>query len=145
MFNAKASAVNVLTAVGKYLTLILFSTSIHAGSLSDPSFFQYESGSFTNRVGAIAFGWFKRLDDNEKHAYYSAINHAVFYADNGEQVNWSQGKAWGLAMPVVSWSTGAGYCRKVHIQASKYNVTKTMSRTACYQNGTDNWTWYADK
>jgi len=145
MFNAKELVVNALTAVGKLLILILFSINASANDLSNPRFFEYQSGNFTNRVATIAFGLFKTLDDNEKHAYYSAINHALFYADNGEQVKWSQGRAWGLAMPAVTWSTGGGYCRRMHIQASKYGVTKTMSRTACYQNGLDHWTWFSDK
>jgi hypothetical protein len=145
MFNAQELVVSGLTALGKSLILILFSISAVAGSLDNPRFFNYQSGDFTNRVKVIAFGWFKTLDDNEKHAYYSSINHALFYAENGEQVKWSQGRAWGLAMPAVTWSTGGGYCRKIHIQATKYGVTKTMSRTACYQNGLDHWTWFNDK
>jgi hypothetical protein len=145
MFKGKVSVVNVLTAVGKLLIPILFSINAVGNNLENPKFFSYEAGNFTNRVSSIAFGWFKTLDDNEKHAYYSAINHAVFFADNGEHVQWSQGRAWGLAMPAVTWSTGNGYCRRLHIQASKYGITKTMSRTACYQNGTDNWTWYKNK
>lgn len=132
-------------AVGKLLILCLFSISVHANSVMNPKFFNYDSGSFTNTVRVITFGWFKTLDENEQHAYYSAINHALFAAENGEHVRWSQGRAWGVAMPVISWDTGGGYCRRLHIQASKYGVTKTMSRTACYQNGLDHWTWFADK
>ena len=142
MFNAQGSVVSGLTVAGKLLILILFSIKVSASDIANPKFVEYRTGNFTNQVATLAFGWFKTLDENEKHAYYSSINHALFYAENGEQVKWSQGKAWGLAMPAMTWSTGGGYCRRMHIQASKYGKTKTMSRTACYQNGLDHWTWF---
>ena len=145
MSSAQVLVANALMAVGKLSILILFSINVHANNAMNPSFFKYDSGSFTNTVKVLTFGWFRTLDDNEKHAYYSAINHALFAADDGEHVRWNQGRAWGVAMPAVSWSTGGGYCRRLHIQATKYDVTKTMSRTACYQNGLNHWTWFSDK
>jgi surface antigen len=145
MSREKESAVSDLMGVGKLLTLILFSINVAADDLSNPRFFEYRSGDFVNEILVLSFGWFKTLDDNEKHAYFSAINHAVFYAEDGQEVRWNQGKAWGLAMPAVTWSTGGGYCRRIHVQASKYGQTKTMSRTACYQVGLDQWKWYSDK
>jgi hypothetical protein len=140
MFNAKVSAVRSLMVVGKLLMLVAISPA-QANTVSDPKFFEYRSGGFTNRLVDFTFGWFKTLDSEQKEAHHGAIHHAVMMAENGQRVTWYKNDASGIAVPVMTWPTGNGYCRRVHIQAIAYGVEKTMAATACYDNAHTNWRW----
>lgn len=77
--------------------------------------------------------------DNVK--YQSSIHHALMFAENGEKVIWYGSEATGMAVPVITYPAGSGYCRKIYIQATAHNVTKTMDATACFDNGSGAWTW----
>lgn len=140
MFNAKVSVVRNWTAVGKLLILLAASPAF-AAEVDNPKFFEYRSGGFMNRLTDISFGWFKTLDDDQKEAYSQSITHAVMFAENGQGVSWYKRNASGVAVPVMTWPTGNGYCRRIHIQAIAYNVQKTMTATACFENSSDNWRW----
>jgi surface antigen len=140
MFNAKVLAVRNLMVVGKLLMLVAISPA-QANTVSDPKFFEYRSGGFTNRLVDFTFGWFKTLDREQKESYHSAIHHAVMMAENGQTVTWYKNDASGMAVPVMTWPTGNGYCRRVHIQTIAYGVEKTMAATACYDNAHTNWRW----
>jgi surface antigen len=126
--------------VGKLLMLVAISPA-QANTVSDPKFFEYRSGSFNNRLVDLTFGWFKTLDSEQKEAYHSTIHHAVMMAENGQRVTWYKNDASGMAVPVMTWPNGNGYCRRVHIQAIAYGVEKTMAATACYDNAHTNWRW----
>jgi surface antigen len=126
--------------VGKLLMLVAISPA-QANTVSDPKFFEYRSGGFTNRLVDFTFGWFKTLDREQKESYHSAIHHAVMMAENGQTVTWYKNDASGMAVPVMTWPTGNGYCRRVHIQTIAYGVEKTMTATACYDNAHTNWRW----
>ena len=130
MFNAKASAVRNLMVAGKLLTLLATSPAL-ANDLTNPRFFEYRSGSFVNQIMTLSFGWFKTLDDKQKAAYDQSLYHALMSAENGEKVSWYRNNASGYAVPVVTWPTGSGYCRRMHIQAIAYGMEKTMTATAC--------------
>jgi surface antigen len=67
------------------------------------------------------------------------------FADNGQKVSWYQDDASGFAVPVMTWPNGNGYCRRVHIQAIAYNVEKTMTATACFDDINNRWQWVNDK
>jgi len=140
MFNAKVSAVKSLMVVGKLLTLLAISPA-HAADVSEPRFFEYRSGGFTNRLVDMTFGWFKTLDREQKESYHSTIHHAVMMAENGQRVTWYKNDASGYAVPVMTWPTGNGYCRRIHIQAIAHGIEKTMSATACFDNAHTNWRW----
>lgn len=112
---------------------------------NNPHFFEYRSGGFINRLVDLSFGWFKTLDSEQREAYASAVNHAVMYADNGQRVQWYQGNASGMAVPVATWPSNNGYCRRIHIQAIAYNTEKTMTATACFDDINDRWWWANDK
>lgn len=129
--------------VGKLL--ILLSSPVSAQTITDPQFFNYNSNNFTNRLIEFSFGWFRKLSDEENAAHNQGIQHALLYAENGEAVSWFTGKASGYSKPVVTWPTGSGYCRRLHVQAVAYGIEKAMSATACYSNAHDNWTWVSDK
>lgn len=122
------------------LSILLCSIPASA-ELANPRFFEYQSGPPIAEIINFSFGWFKTLDDEEKSAYYSSITHAVMYAENGDSVEWYKNKASGWAKPVMTWPTGSGYCRRLHIQAIAYNTEKTMARTACYDNASGKWSW----
>ena len=129
---------------GKLLTLVFIGNAC-AGEVEEPHFFEYKSNAFTNRLSTLTFGWFKTLDKDQNDAYYQSLTHAVMYAENGQAVRWYMNNAGGISVPVMTWPTSMGYCRRIHIQTRAYNLDKTMAATACYDNTSDNWTWYTDK
>jgi surface antigen len=130
--------------VGKLLILTTSSTAL-AREFENPRFFEYQGGNFTNRLVDLSFGWFKTLDDEQKLAYNQAMTQAVMYADNGQAVRWYKNNASGQVIPAVTFPSGSGYCRRMHIQAIAYGVEKTMRVNACYDNTSDRWTWHSDK
>jgi surface antigen len=144
MFSAKASAAKNLMVVGKLL-ILLVASPVSANGISDPRFFEYRSGGFINRLADVSFGWFKKLDPQENEAYQQALMHAIMMAENGQKVRWYKNNASGYAVPVMTWPTGSGYCRRLHVQAIAHNVEKNMSATACFDNAHENWRWVSDK
>ena len=130
--------------VGK-LSILLVTSSAFANNVHEPRFFEYKSGSFVNQLLTLTFGWFKTLDQEQKSAYDQSLSHAVMTAENGEKVSWYRNNASGYAEPVVTWPTGSGYCRRMHIQAIAHGMEKTMTATACYDNAHDNWRWVSSK
>ncbi len=126
---------------GKLLILTASSPAL-ANDLEDPKFFEYRSGSWTNRLVDFTFGWFKSLDNEQKLSYNQALTHAVLYADNGQVVRWYKNDASGYAVPSMTWPSGAGYCRRMHIQAIAHGVEKTIKATACLNEVDNRWTWY---
>ena len=141
MFNAKALVAKSRTVVGKLLILLVVSFNVSASDINNPKFFEYRSGGFVNRLSDFSFGWFKSLDAVQKEAYHAALNHAIVFSENGQAVKWYENDASGYAVPVVTWQTGNGYCRRVHIQAIAYNVEKTMTATACFNENNNKWQW----
>ena len=126
--------------VGKLLILVATSTAV-AGNINNPKFFDYPGGSFANRLSTVTFGWFRKLNDDQNDAYTQAISHAVMYAENGNRVDWYRGDASGYAVPVMTWPTGSGYCRRIHTQIIAFNLVKDLSQTACFSNANNTWRW----
>jgi surface antigen len=126
--------------VGKLLILVAISPAM-ASDITNPKFFEYRSGTFLNELVQLSFGWFKTFDNDQKDAYTQSLQHAVMFAENGQGVEWYKRDASGVAMPVMTWPTGSGYCRRMHIQAIAYGVQKTLSTTACYSNASRDWRW----
>lgn len=139
MFSAKASAVKSMMVVGKLL--ILLTSSLAHADVTDPQFFEYRSNGFVNRIADFSFGWFKRLNDDQRAEHQQAIVHALMYSDNGQPVRWYKDDASGEAVVVGTWPATAGYCRRLHIEAIAYNVQKSMAATACYSEVEKRWTW----
>lgn len=127
-------------AVGK-LSMLLAANTALANSINNPRFFEYRSGSFINETVNISFGWFKTLSTEQKASYSQSLTHAVMFAENGQKVEWYKDDASGYAVPVMTWPTGSGYCRQIHVQAIAYGVEKAMSQTACFDNAHTNWRW----
>ena len=144
MFSAKVSAVKSLMVAGKLSILLAISPALSA-DISDPRFFEYRSGNFSNNLIELTFGWIRTLDDDQKEHYYRSLMHAVMAAENGEKVSWYKRNASGYAIPVHTWPTGSGYCRRIHIQAIAHGTEKTMAATACFDNAQDNWRWVSNK
>ena len=144
MFSAKVSVVKSLMVVGK-LSILLSGSIAYANPIDNPRFFEYQGGAFINRLVDFSFGWFKTLDNEQKVAYSQALTHAVMMSENGQAVRWYHNNASGYAVPVHTWPTGNGYCRRVHVQAIAYSTEKTMSATACYSNSSSQWQWINDK
>lgn len=129
---------------GKLSILLLISPAM-AADLEKPRFFEYNSGHFVNQLMTLSFGWFKTLDTEQKKAYDQSLYHALMAAENGQKVSWYRNDASGYAVPVVTWPTGSGYCRRIYVSAIAYNLEKNFSATACYDNAQDNWRWVSSK
>jgi surface antigen len=123
------------------LSILLVTSPVLASDIANPRFFEYSAGGFANNLIDLSFGWFRTLADDQKEHYYRALMHAVMTAENGEKVSWYKRDASGYAVPVHTWPTGSGYCRRIHVQAIAYSTEKTMTATACYDNAHDNWRW----
>jgi surface antigen len=132
-----------MMVVGKLL-ILLTSIPASANGIENPRFFEYRSGDFVNRLADLSFGWFKTLDVEQKAAYSQSITHALMFAENGQRVAWYQNDASGESVPVVTWPTGSGYCRRLHINAIAYNVQRAMAVTACLDNSSKRWTWISE-
>ena len=137
--------VRSLTAVGKLLIPLVISFNVAAQDTTDPRFFDYYADGFINRIAEFSFGWFNKLDPDQLEAYNSAVTHAVMFADNGETVSWYKNDASGKAVPVMTWQSNGGYCRRVYIQAIAYNVERHINATACFDGVSERWKWYNDK
>ena len=124
------------------LLILTASNLAYADNIENPQFFNYRAGGFTNRLADISFGWFKTLDDEQKLAYNQSITQALMYADNGQVVRWYKNDASGMTVVSSTWPSGAGYCRRLYVQAIAYNVEKTMKATACFNDVDNRWTWY---
>jgi len=129
--------------VGK-LSILVAINSATAGTISNPKFFDYQGGTFANRLANVTFGLFRKLDNEQSDAYTQAITHSVMYAENGQRVDWSRGDASGYAVPVMTWPSGDGYCRRIHTQILAFNMAKNLSQTACYSNASRNWRWISE-
>jgi surface antigen len=140
MSNVKVSAVKSWMVLGKLLILLAINP-VQAQTIENPRFFSYSSGPLLHQMLEFSFGWFRTLDEEQKSAYYQSITHAVMYAENGQKVDWYKKDASGYAVPVTTWPTGSGYCRRVYIHAIAFNTEKTMQRTACFDNASTKWDW----
>jgi len=130
--------------VGK-LSILAYGSSTLANNMHDPRFFDYRNGGFANNILDLSFGWFKKLDDEQKLAYNQAIMHALSYSDNGEVVRWYKNNASGSVVPAMSWRSNRGHCRRLYVQAIAHGVEKTFRATACFDEFTEKWTWFNDK
>ena len=139
MSNVKVSAVKGLMVVGKLLMLLAASPA--AADVNNPRFFDYRSGSFGTEILNLTVGWFKTLDADQKSAYGQALTHAIMFAENGQKVEWYRNNASGIVMPAMTWPTGSGYCRRIHIQAVAHNTERTMARSVCFSNASGEWHW----
>ena len=127
------------------LSILLVANPVSANDLQNPKFFEYRSDGFVNRLAEMSFGWFKKLDSQELEAYQQSLSHAVMMAENGQKVRWYKNNASGFAVPVMTWPTGSGYCRRIHIEAIAHGMEKAMTATACFDNAHENWRWVSDK
>lgn len=130
--------------VGKLL-ILLSGSAVYADSVNDPRFYSYSGSGFVNRLADVTFGWFKRLDADQLAEYNQAVTHAVMFAENGQAVRWYRKDASGYAVPVHTWPTGSGYCRRIHIETIAYSQKKTKTATACHSNTSSDWRWVSDK
>ena len=145
MFNARALVAKSRMALGKSLILILISGTAHADTIWNPRFFSYQTNNPVDRIVEFSFGWNKKLNQEQKSAYYQSIVHAVEYAENGQAVEWYQDDASGFSEPVMTWPNNNGYCRRLHLNVIAFNKQKAMSVTACHSYMDSKWTWYSDK
>jgi surface antigen len=141
MFRKRVSVVKSLMVIGK-LSILLVSSNCLAADIYNPKFFEYRgSDAAFGQVINVTFGWLRVLDPEQRAQHTQAITHALHYAENGQDVKWWQGDAFGYARVVMTWPSGSGYCRRLQTYAVAYNVERSISGTACYSNSTGSWRW----
>jgi surface antigen len=106
------------------------------------SFLMVAGSVLSNTAQAkVSFGWGQSLTQEQEESHFSALTHALFYAENGEKVKWHKQGAYGYTVPVYTAPNGRGYCRRLHTYVSAFNKELQNSMTACYDNSTDSWEW----
>ena len=130
--------------VGKLYILTAISVA-SADALEPPRFFEYTNGSALTRAVNVSFGWFNKLDKEQAGAYEQSIVHAMEFAELGQRVTWYKNGASGYAVAVAGWPSTSGSCKRLHVQATAFNVVKGKELTACFDNTTSKWTIHADK
>lgn len=130
--------------VGKLSILLLTSPAL-ANPVENPRFIEYHGGSELARSLNLAFGWFRTLSAEQKLHYSQSVTHALEYSENGQAVSWYHSDASGRTVPVMTWPSGDGYCRRLHIEVIAYDQRKNLSTTACWSNSSSSWRWLPDK
>ena len=156
MYNAKALAARGQTEVGRWFTFLVISflvtalpracmanaaSNSHVGHGPVTNFFHYEASKFENRLAPPSFGLFKRLSTAQSEKYLESASHALSAAENGERVAWMVGDASGYAVPVLTWPTGTGFCRRLHISIRAFGEQRVRSETACLDAVHNQWRW----
>lgn len=110
-----------------------------------PNYYNYGQGdAMSFLVGLVAGGYYS-LGAVEKEAHAEAVTTALKKAELGQRVIWRLGDVGGYAMPVATFPSSQGYCRRLHIQVASGKKVDTISKTACYENSSNNWRWISDK
>jgi len=96
---------------------------------------------------SIVFGWLttKKLSGSALAAHEEAIWTALTSAGNGQRVIWKLGNDQGFVMPVATFPSSQGYCRRIHGSVTYSNKNSSIARTACYDNSSKLWKWISDK
>jgi surface antigen len=110
-----------------------------------PEFYDYGKGDAVGIIFGSMFGGFYSLSEIEKAAHSEAVTTALTKAELGQRVIWRLGKTAGYAMPVATFPSSQGYCRRVHIFISSSGRERAISKTSCYENATGKWKWISDK
>jgi surface antigen len=110
-----------------------------------PEFYDYGKGDTTGIIFGSLVGGFYSLSPIEKEAHTEAVATALDQAQLAQRVVWRLGKTHGYAMPVATFPSSQGYCRRIHIFISSSGRERAMSKTACYENATGKWRWISDK
>lgn len=137
-----------LTAVGKFLTLMVLLGSLGACASNSP----YQSNSVKNTVvgpyGAsnslVYMGWQAwkdhsfMLDDDQKRKQTGAV-YSALEGEYGTLYKWYLGDAMGGAKAVHGYPQGSGFCKVVYSVIVKRGEEKTFSETACKEEGHEGW------
>jgi surface antigen len=110
-----------------------------------PDFYDYGKGDATGIIVGSLFGGFYSLNEIEKEAHTQAVTTALKKANLGQRVIWRLGKTQGFAMPVATFPSSQGYCRRVHIYIATAKRERAVSKTACFENASNQWRWISDK
>jgi surface antigen len=110
-----------------------------------PNYFYYGGGGVVSSFFDSFFGDQYSLNDTEREAHTEAVTTALSKANLGQKVIWRLGKTEGFAMPVATFPSSQGFCRRVHIHLVSPKIKKATSKTACYVNSSDRWYWISDK
>ncbi len=110
-----------------------------------PNYYDFGKGDAVSfLVGSIMGGYYS-LSSVEKEAHSEAVITALKKAELGQRVIWRLGDVGGYAMPVATFPSSQGHCRRIHIQVASGKKVDTISKTACYANSSNSWRWINDK
>lgn len=137
-----------LTAVGKFLTLMVVLGSITACSTNTP----YQSASVTNSVvgpyghsQSIVYYGYKyyqdvnyRLDDVQKAKQTGAV-YSALEGEYGIVYKWFYNDAMGASKAVHGYPQGSGFCKVVYSYIVVRDKQKSFEETACKEEGHRGW------
>jgi surface antigen len=110
-----------------------------------PNYYDYGRGD----AGGFLFGLFRggyyKLSGSQQEAHTQAIWTALKTAELGQRVIWRLGDVSGYALPVATFPSSQGHCRRIHVSIINSGETQAISKTACYENSTSKWVWISDK
>ena len=139
-----------LTAVGKFLTLMVLLGSVTAcGTLPQQSESIQRSASVDYYQGTSSFlfalnvlEWQSHtLSAEQKRKQTSAV-HAALESDYGTIYNWYEDDAKGSVKAVHGYPINSGYCRVIYTLIEVKGKSRHFEETACQSSGTQNkWQW----
>jgi surface antigen len=110
-----------------------------------PNYYDYGNGD----AGGFIFGLFRagyyKLNGSQQAAHTEAIWTALKKAELGQRVTWRLGEVSGFVMPVATFPSSQGYCRRIHVHLENSGQSNSISKTSCYENATGRWKWISDK
>jgi surface antigen len=110
-----------------------------------PNYYDYGNGDAGGFLFGLARGGYYKLNGSQQAAHREAIWTSLKTAELGQRVTWRLGDVSGYVMPVATFPSSQGYCRRIHISISNAGLTNSLSKTACYENSSNSWRWISDK
>jgi surface antigen len=110
-----------------------------------PNYYDYGQGDAGGFIFGLIRGGYYNLNGSQQAAHTEAIWTALKKAELGQRVTWKLGDVNGTVMPVATFPSSQGYCRRIHVSLINAGLEKSISKTACYENSSESWKWINDK
>lgn len=138
-----------LTAVGKFLTLMVIISSVvgcsnHNTAYQTSTIQNSVSGPYTASGSAITLGYnllndkYYSLTDVQKQKQTMAV-YSALESDYGQIFHWYESNAKGGVKAVHGYPMGSGFCRVLYSTIVKNGKQRSFEETACKEAGHDGW------
>ena len=137
-----------LTAVGKYLILMVTLGSVAACSSTPPTQSTSVDGAvvreYHNPVSSVAvlynlFQYNKYSLNEEQKRKQTAAVYAALESDYGQVYSWYEYDARGAVKAVHGYPQGSGFCRVIYSTIEVDGVQRNYEETACQEAGHNGW------